>query len=99
VWTCQLRRKVLFDDGSLLDANDVVLSFAVQWDAENPLHRGRTGDFATFAAWFGGFLHPAAPPAPPARSSQAPSPAPSGSRGPSAGPSGAPSSPTPTPSG
>jgi ABC-type transport system substrate-binding protein len=99
VWTCQLRRKVLFDDGSLLDANDVVLSFAVQWDAENPLHRGRTGDFATFAAWFGGFLHPAAPPAPPAPSSQAPSPAPSGSRGPSAGPSGAPSSPTPTPSG
>ena len=85
VWTCHLRRKVLFDDGSLLDANDVVLSFAVQWDAEHPLHRGRTGDFATFDAWFGGFLHPPAPPSLPAPSA---SPAPSTSPGPSSQPSG-----------
>jgi ABC-type transport system substrate-binding protein len=99
VWTCHLRRKVLFDDGSLLDANDVVLSFAVQWDADHPLHRGRTGAFATFAAWFGGFLHPPAPPAPSPPPSPATSPAPSGSRRPSSGPSGAPSSPTPKPSG
>jgi peptide/nickel transport system substrate-binding protein len=60
VWTCRLRRDVVFDDGSRLDANDVVLSFAVPWDAEHPLHRGRTGAFATFADWFGGFLHPPA---------------------------------------
>jgi peptide/nickel transport system substrate-binding protein len=57
VWTCHLRRSVVFDDGSLLDANDVVLSFAVQWDAEHALHRGWTGKFAIFADWFGGFLN------------------------------------------
>ncbi len=90
VWTCHLRRNVLFDDGSRLDANDVVLSFAAQWDAENPLHRGRTGAFATFASWFGGFLHPPAPPAPPA---------PSTSPGQSPAPSGPHSSASPKPSG
>jgi ABC-type transport system substrate-binding protein len=96
VWTCHLRRKVLFDDGSLLDANDVVLSFAVQWDAAHPLHRGRTGDFATFAAWFGGFLNPPAPPAAPAPPASA---APSTSAGPSSSPAGPPSSPSAKPSG
>ena len=60
VWTCHLREDVLFHDGSVLDANDVVLSFAVQWDAEHPLHRGWDGRFAAFAARFGGFLN--APP-------------------------------------
>jgi ABC-type transport system substrate-binding protein len=99
VWTCHLRRKVLFDDGSTLDANDVVLSFAVQWDAEHPLHRGRTGAFATFAAWFGGFLDAPAAPAPAAPSSPLTSSAPSGVPGPPARPSGAPASPTPKPSG
>jgi peptide/nickel transport system substrate-binding protein len=58
VWTCSLRPDVLFTDGSRLDANDVVLSFAVQWDADHPLHRGDTGGFDTFASWFGGFLDP-----------------------------------------
>jgi ABC-type transport system substrate-binding protein len=63
VWTCTLRSGVTFHDGSLLDANDVVLSFAVQWDAEHKLHRGHDGTFATFAARFGGFLNaPAQPP-------------------------------------
>jgi peptide/nickel transport system substrate-binding protein len=58
VWTCALRGDVRFDDGATLDANDVVLSFAVQWDAEHPLHAGRDGEFSHFAAWFGGFLNP-----------------------------------------
>ena len=48
-WTCTLRTDVQFHDGAALDANDVVLSYAVQWDAANPLHRGRTGAFQAFA--------------------------------------------------
>ena len=62
VWTCTLRSGVLFSDGSVLDANDVVLSFAVQWDADHPLHLGHTSAFRTFQSMFGGFLNP--PPTP-----------------------------------
>jgi ABC-type transport system substrate-binding protein len=62
VWTCTLRKGVRFHDGSTLDASDVVSSYAVQWDAEHPLHRGDDGSFATFASRFGGFLHPPAAP-------------------------------------
>jgi ABC-type transport system substrate-binding protein len=61
VWTCTLREGVTFHDGSALDANDVVLSYAVQWDAEHPLHVGRDGSFTYFAALWGGYLNP--PPA------------------------------------
>jgi ABC-type transport system substrate-binding protein len=60
VWTCTLRPSVPFHDGSRLDANDVVLSYAVQWDADNPRHRGREGAFNQFASWFGGSLNPPA---------------------------------------
>ena len=62
VWTCTLREGVTFHDGSTLDANDVVLSYAVRWDAANPLHRGRQGTFQAFTDRFGGFLHPPATP-------------------------------------
>jgi ABC-type transport system substrate-binding protein len=58
VWRCTLRQDVRFHDGSVLDANDVVLSFAVQWDADHPLHRGREGTFQPFADAFGGLLNP-----------------------------------------
>ena len=61
-WTCTLRTSVAFHDGSRLDANDVVLSYAVQWDAAHPLHRGRDGVFQAFQDRFGGLLHP--PPTP-----------------------------------
>jgi ABC-type transport system substrate-binding protein len=61
VWTCTLRDGVTFHDGATLDANDVVLSYAMQWDAEHPLHVGNTGTFTYFSAFFGGFLNP--PPA------------------------------------
>jgi peptide/nickel transport system substrate-binding protein len=57
-WTCTLREGVTFHDGSTLDANDVVLTYAVQWDAEHPLHVGRDGSFTYFAALWGGFLNP-----------------------------------------
>lgn len=65
MWTCTLRTGVRFHDGSVLDANDVVLSYAIRWDAAHPLHKGREGTFQAFADRFGGFLHPPAPtPAP-----------------------------------
>jgi ABC-type transport system substrate-binding protein/ABC-type amino acid transport substrate-binding protein len=60
-WVFHLRQGVKFHDGSTLDAKDVVMSWAVQWDAANPLHKGRTGTFTYFNALFGQFLN--APPA------------------------------------
>jgi ABC-type transport system substrate-binding protein len=57
-WTCTLRTGVTFHDGAALDANDVVLSFAAQWDAEHPFHRGREGRFQPFIDTFGGLLNP-----------------------------------------
>ena len=57
VWTFTLRPGVTFHDGSTLDANDVVKTFEVQWDASSPLHTGRDGNFTYFNADFGAFLN------------------------------------------
>jgi ABC-type transport system substrate-binding protein len=59
-WTCKLRDAVKFHDGADLDANDVVLSYAVQWDTQHPLHKGRTAAFEYFPGLWGGFLNPPA---------------------------------------
>ena len=61
VYTFTLREGVTFHDGSEFDANDVVMSWAVQWDAANPLHVGRDGSYTYFSALWGGFVN--APPA------------------------------------
>ncbi len=58
VWTCTLREGVTFQNGAAFDANDVVTSYAVQWDAANPLHVGRDGSFTYFPALWLGFLNP-----------------------------------------
>lgn len=57
-WTCKLPTGISFHDGAALDAGDVVDTFAVQWDAEHPRHRGGDGAFQTFMSLFGGFLNP-----------------------------------------
>jgi peptide/nickel transport system substrate-binding protein len=54
VWTCTLRDGVKFQDGSTLDASDVIVSFAAQWDQLSPQHIGDTGDFAYWDALIGG---------------------------------------------
>jgi ABC-type transport system substrate-binding protein len=62
-WTCTLRDGVKFHDGATLDANDVVATFAAQWDTKNPNHVGRSGAFEYFPGLFAGYLNPP-PPAP-----------------------------------
>ena len=59
-WTFNLRQGVTFHDGSAFDANDVVLSYAIQWDAAHPLHVGRDGGFSYWTYLFGAFLNPPA---------------------------------------
>lgn len=69
VWTFHLREGVTFHDGSTFDATDVVESYRVQWDAADPRHVGRTGNFEYWGALFGGFLNP-----PPPAEEEAPAP-------------------------
>jgi peptide/nickel transport system substrate-binding protein len=61
VWTCQLRPGVTFHNGATFEAQDVLLSLAVQWDAAHPLHTGNTGAFEYWPGLWGDFLN--APPA------------------------------------
>jgi peptide/nickel transport system substrate-binding protein len=59
-WTCTLRDGVTFADGAALDANDVVATYAAQWDTKHKNHVGRTSAFEYFPGLFGGFLNPPA---------------------------------------
>lgn len=56
-WTFNLRQNVKFSDGTPLTANDVVATYSAIWDASNPNHKGRTGDFAYFGTFFGPFIN------------------------------------------
>jgi ABC-type transport system substrate-binding protein len=61
VWTCSLRQGVTFHGGQTFEAEDVIASFAAQWDAASPLHVGNTGNFEYWPGLWGGFLNPPAP--------------------------------------
>jgi len=56
-WVFTLREGVTFHNGATLDANDVVLSYGVIWDASHPLHVGRNGSFTYFPGLFGAFMN------------------------------------------
>jgi peptide/nickel transport system substrate-binding protein len=55
-WTFYLRHQAKFSNGAKVDANDVVASYAAQWNLASPNHTGSTGDFAYFKRFFGGFI-------------------------------------------
>jgi peptide/nickel transport system substrate-binding protein len=56
-WTFHLRKGVKFSSGNEMTANDVVATFAAQWDASSPNHKGRTGSFDYFGALFGAMIN------------------------------------------
>jgi ABC-type transport system substrate-binding protein len=57
VWTCTLRDGVMFHDGSMLDANDVVASWAAGIDASNPNHVGNTGAYEYYDYLWDGLMN------------------------------------------
>jgi ABC-type transport system substrate-binding protein len=60
VWTCTLREGVTFHNGATFDSGDVLTTYAVQWDAQHPLHVGREGLFEYWGYLFAGNLNPPA---------------------------------------
>jgi ABC-type transport system substrate-binding protein len=56
-WTFKLRDGVTFHNGFTLDAADVVVNYASQWDAAHPLHVGNTGAYEYWTYLFGPFLN------------------------------------------
>ncbi|HWQ46380.1 MAG TPA: ABC transporter substrate-binding protein [Longilinea sp.] len=56
-WTFDLHYDVLYSNGASFDANDVVATFSALWDAANPNHVGRTGQFEAFQLYMGNFLN------------------------------------------
>ncbi len=57
VFTCTLREGVMFHDGSMLDAGDVVASWAAGIDASSPYHTGNTGSFDYYAYLWDGLMN------------------------------------------
>jgi ABC-type transport system substrate-binding protein len=55
-WTVVLQDGVQFSDGTPVTAQDVVATYAVQWDKNHALHKGNTGNFDYWAGLWGAFL-------------------------------------------
>ncbi|MDQ5826025.1 MAG: ABC transporter substrate-binding protein [Chloroflexota bacterium] len=60
-WTVTLNPDAKFSDGTQVTAQDVVATYAVQWDAAHPLHKGRSGTFDYWTYLFTAFLNPPPP--------------------------------------
>ena len=60
-WTIKLKPNAKFSDGTTVTARDVVATYAVQWDAKHPLHKGRAGNFDYWTYLFTAFLNPPPP--------------------------------------
>ena len=60
-WTITLKPNAKFSDGTPVTARDVVATYAVQWDAKHPLHKGRAGNFDYWTYLFTAFLNPPPP--------------------------------------
>jgi peptide/nickel transport system substrate-binding protein len=57
-YTFKIADGAKWSDGTAVTANDVVATWDAVWDASSPNHKGRTGAFDYFSAFFGGFLNP-----------------------------------------
>ena len=60
-WTVTLNPDAKFSDGTQVTAQDVVATYAVQWDAAHELHKGRAGNFDYWTYLFTQFLNPPPP--------------------------------------
>jgi ABC-type transport system substrate-binding protein len=60
-WTVTLNPDAKFSDGTQVTAQDVVATYAVQWDAAHELHKGRSGTFDYWTYLFTQFLNPPPP--------------------------------------
>jgi len=56
-WTCALHEGVMFHDGSMFDAYDVVASFGAGIDASNPYHVGNTGAWSYYSYLWDGLMN------------------------------------------
>jgi peptide/nickel transport system substrate-binding protein len=60
-WTFHLRPGVTFSNGATFDANDVIATYAAQFDTKNPNHKGNSGVFEYTTGFFGQFINPPPP--------------------------------------
>lgn len=60
-WTIKLKANAKFSDGTAVTAQDVLATYAVQWDAAHELHKGRAGNFDYWTYLFTAFLNPPPP--------------------------------------